>query len=572
MTIGNFITYTGIWLYPPFALLTWVIMQSIAEDWGISMTVVYLCTAIIPLIFPITMTATNRDRQCRGQTDFSLKATLGLSEKDEKHSKAYIDAAYPKAPLNYSSPVPTGLIVGKQGKKYIYCPIEKDGINAFCVGTPGSGKSVLLLSWIYSMMYRQEIADAAKVKVSGRQWNTFLVDIKGELFEKLLQIKSAEYHAEDYPEFHVVQPSNRNSYGWDVFYRVHKKGVTETEIIKAVSDIADALVVATGDNPYFSDNAKKVLSGILYFAVKSDWEFVPTIQKLMQTNFGELLTQIVADAEERHMGIVVSKLKNFTDKEGNESIQDIESTLKSYLEVFSYPDIEYCMYHNPNKTSPAALNDGITNMDLAIEEAMLEAYRPIFRLVTMQVLRHAESEFKEDDDRYTCLILDEAARVAGSQNDGLDSAMATLRNRHTALICLYQSISQFKDIYPEQKAMTLLNLCELKIFLSGSGDKDTADYVSGMAGEYESTSMSYKKKGAFGGKSDGSYSQNRRPIVENSDLLKLREKGEVIAFIYGHYVRCKKMRYFEDSLLKPILEKHKKERQKEGRKPEKSGD
>ena len=87
--------------------------------------------------------------------------------------------------------------------------------------------------------------------------------------------------------------------------------------------------------------------------------------------------------------------------------------------------------------------------------------------------------------------------------------------------------------------MTLLNLCELKIFLSGSGDKDTADYVSGMAGEYESTSMSYKKKGAFGGKSDGSYSQNRRPIVENSDLLKLREKGEVIAFIYGHYVRCK---------------------------------
>lgn len=121
------------------------------------------------------------------------------------------------------------------------------------------------------------------------------------------------------------------------------------------------------------------------------------------------------------------------------------------------------MYHNPNKTSPAALNDGITNLDLAIEEAMLEAYRPIFRLVTMQVLRHAESEFKEDDDRYTCLILDEAGRINNVQ--GLESSMATLRNRHTALICLYQSISQFKDIYPEQKAMTLLNLCELKIFL-----------------------------------------------------------------------------------------------------------
>lgn len=567
MTPKNFITYTGIWLYPPFELLTWVIVQAIAEDWGISSYTCYLITAIFPLIFPITMTITNNDRKKRGQTDFSLKATLGLSEKDEKHTKAYRDAAYPKAPENYSFPYPTGLIVGKQGKKYVSCPVIKDGINGFCVGTPGSGKSVLLLSWIYSMIFRNEIADAAKAKGTGRHWNTFLVDIKGELFEKLLQIKSADYHAEKYPQFHVVQPSNRNSYGWDVFYRIRKKGVSETEIIKAVSDIADALVVATGDNPYFSDNAKKILSGILYYAVKQGWEFVPTIQKLMRTDFSQLLTEIVTGAEEQHYGIVLDKLKCFTGKEDNESIQDIESTLKSYLEVFSYPDIEYCMYTNPNKTSPAALNDGITNMDLAIEESMLEAYRPIFRLVTMQVLRHAESEFKEDDDRYTCLIFDEAARIG--QINGLDAAMSTLRSRHTALICLYQSISQFKDIYPEQKAMTLLNLCELKIFLSGSGDKDTCDYVSGMVGEYESTTMSYKRKGAFGGKSDGNYSTNRRPIIENRDLMELREKNEVIAFIYGHYVRCKKMRYFEDDYLKPILEKHK---NKKGVNPEKTGD
>ena len=102
-------------------------MQSIAEDWGIPMTVVYLCTAIIPLIFPITMTATNRDRQRRGQTDFSLKATLGLSEKDEKHSKAYLDAAYPKAPQNYTMDIPSGLIVGKQGN------VEKGFINGIGV-------------------------------------------------------------------------------------------------------------------------------------------------------------------------------------------------------------------------------------------------------------------------------------------------------------------------------------------------------------------------------------------------------------------------------------------------------
>ena len=175
----------------------------------------------------------------------------------------------------------------------------------------------------------------------------------------------------------------------------------------------------------------------------------------------------------------------------------------------------------------------------------------------MQMLRHCEAAFKEDDDRYTCLIFDEAARIG--KINGLDAAMATLRSRHTSLICLYQSISQFRDIYPEQKAMTLLNLCELKIFLSGAGDKDTSEYVSGMVGQYDVTKMSYKTRGVFGGKSDGQYSTERRDIVETKDLMELREKGEAIAFIYGHYVRVKKLRYFEDSLLAPIIEKHKNE-------------
>jgi type IV secretory pathway TraG/TraD family ATPase VirD4 len=67
--------------------------------------------------------------------------------------------------------------------------------------------------------------------------------------------------------------------------------------------------------------------------------------------------------------------------------------------------------------------------------------------------------------------------------------------------------------------------------------------------------MSYKRKGAFGGKSDANYSTERRPIVEARDMMALREKGEAIAFIYGHYVRCKKIRYFEDAFIAPILKK-----------------
>lgn len=552
MNAKNFIPYTGIFTYPFFAGLFYFILQNVTSDITIADSIQFAITFILPIVFPIIITITNKKREARGQTDFSFASVYGLGDKDPKQSKEYRNATYPEPPKQYRSHIPKGFVLGRYKGNYVYSPIEKDGVNCFCVGTPGSGKSVLLLSWIYSMIYREEIAQKGHTK-SGKHYNFFLVDIKGELFEKILGIKGKEYSAEKYQEFQVVQPSNRFSYGWDVFYRIRGKA-TETQIIKAITDIADALVVAgENDSPYFSDNAKKILSGILYYYVKQGAEFLPIVQKIMRRNLDKLLASIVKDAEEKHMGLFLDKLKGFVGKGTNESIADVETTMKTYLEVFSYPDVQWCLHHNPYKTSPKVLSDGNTNLDLAIEEGMLSAYQPLFRLITMQVLRHCESEFHEDDERYTCIVFDEAARIGNIS--GLDAAMSTLRSKHTALICLFQSIAQFKDIYPLEKANTLLNLCELKIFLSG--DKDTTEYVSAMVGDYEATKMSYQRKGFFGGKSNGNYSQERRPIVDGKTMMELREKGEMIAFIYGHYVRCKKLRYFEDSYIAPILNKRK---------------
>ena len=556
MKIKNIIWFTGLWFYPPLALIFHYIIYESEINIPLHPILKIAFAYILPLIVPIIITVTNIERQQRGQTDFSFAATYGLAAKDERHSKAYLDAAYPDIPAQYASKIPTGLVLGKHKGKYAYCPIDKDGINGFVVGTPGSGKSVLLLGWLYSMMFRNEIAKKGHGK-PGKPYNYFLVDIKGELFERLLGIKAQDYKAKEHKDFQVIAPAVESSYGYDVFYKIHREDATETEIIKAVTDIADALVVATGDNPYFSDNAKKILSGVLYYFAKQGYDFLPIIQTLMRTGLDELLTAIVADAENQNMGVVLDKLKGFVGKSDNESVADIETTLKSYLEVFSYPELQWTLHGNPNKTSPAALNDGTTNLDLAIHESMLVTYQPFFRLVTMQILRHCESEFKEEDDRYTMLIVDEAARVGKLM--GLSAAMSTLRSKHTALVCLFQSISQFKDIYPKDKAQTLLNLCELKLFLSGSGDKDTTDYVSGMVGQYDVTKMAYKRKGVFGGKSDGNYSSERRAVVEARDMMELRERGEAIAFVYGHYIRCKKLRYFEDSYIAPILKRRQQE-------------
>ena len=555
MNLKNFLWYTGIWTYPPLVALVKLIVKALE----LSIPTVWQCVIVwgLPLLYPIIITWTNVERQQRGQTDFSFAATYGLAAKDEKHSKAYLEAAYPDIPAQYASKIPKDIVVGKHKGKYAYCPLIKGSLpNGMILGTPGSGKSVLLLGWLYSLLFRNEIARKGHGE-PGSFYNFFIVDIKGELYEKLLGIRAEDYKATEHPDFHVIAPAVKDSFGYDVFYKLRGENVSETEIIKAVTDIADALIIATGDNPYFSDNAKKILEGVILWGYSLGYEFLPIIQTLMSANLDELLTAIVADAEQQNMGIVLQKLKSFVGKSDNESVADIETTLKTYLEIFSYPELQWVLHDNPNKTSPRVLNDGKTSLDLAIHESMLVPYMGFFRLVSLQILRHCESELKEGQERKTLLLWDEFPRCGEIPH--IENSLATLRSKNCGIVMFGQSVSQLKMVYPREKAQTLLNLCELKMFLSGSGDKDTTDYVSGMVGDYTTDRMSYKRKGFMGEKSDGNYSPERRPIVEARDMMELRERGEAIAFVYGHYIRCKKLRYFEDPFIAPILKRRQEE-------------
>lgn len=539
MKFTNFIFYTGLWLYLVIVAIEFLIIQELGVS-ADSEPIVYMLMLIIPVILPVEITLVNRKREKAGHTDFGLMDALGKRKITEHETKEYMESAYPEIPSKYLSDVQYDLVIGKIGKKYIRVPIIRDGLNGFILGNVGSSKTTLLIGWLLSKLY------LAKRSQGSLKWNFFVVDIKGEIYQKLLKIQG-KYRAEDNHKIQVVQPSNHASWGWDVFYRIHKSSVTETEKLKAVTDIADALVQETGNNSYFYDNAKKILSGILYHYINQGYEFIPIVQMITRNNLDDLIERVVLEAEEQGEGIVLDKLKGFTGKQGNESIQDIQSTLLTYLDVFSYPDVIWALQLNPKKTSPSALDDGETNLDLAIEQGMLRTYQTLFRLITMQVLRHAEANFHETDERNTLIICDEASKIGRVED--LDGCMATLRSKHTGILLLFQSMHQFLDIYKQEKAYTILALCELKLFLSGDGDRETIEYVSTMAGEYKTARQNYDKKGIANSANDVKYSDEYRKIVNAESMMELREKKEAIAFIYGKYLRFKKFIYFEDKTL-----------------------
>ncbi len=96
MKLKNFIWYTGLWLYPVTTWLCYFVCLELDKYFVIPGLVRLLIAYALPLLPPIIVTITNRERQQRDQTDFSFAATYGLGDKDEKQSKAYHDAVYPE--------------------------------------------------------------------------------------------------------------------------------------------------------------------------------------------------------------------------------------------------------------------------------------------------------------------------------------------------------------------------------------------------------------------------------------------------------------------------------------------
>lgn len=78
-------------------------------------------------------------------------------------------------------------------------------------------------------------------------------------------------------------------------------------------------------------------------------DFISIIQLICRSNLYELLSEIVEFAKDFENSIVIDKLKSFVGKDDNESLQDVEATMKQCLDVFSYPDIIYCFQTNPKK-------------------------------------------------------------------------------------------------------------------------------------------------------------------------------------------------------------------------------
>lgn len=516
--IYNILAFTGLWLVPPIFIITRQTFPRVETK-----------TLIIICLILVAWTSFNNfwSIACEGKQLDEIGIGDGLVPDTglKKESAQKRVAMYPKVPPELLSSEPEGIILGKYKNRYVRISL-KDVYHYCILGGSGSGKtSTVLLDTLL-----------ANFATGRNDFQTFCIDIKGEINHK-----STFAYDENVL---VVNPSDRTSIGWDVYYRLHDNPNPDL-IIEAVEEVSQALIISTNPkDSFFVENARTMFTGLLVYYFNQGESFIDSVNKILESEIKSLISEIIKSSEPSDLHY--KYLAKFEGKDA-ESVEDCMVELTTSLSVFSKSDIRFCFRDNYQKASPYSFKEG-KSIFLAIPEHMLESYKAIMRLCTVQTLKELERR-SEEETKPILLIIDEFARIG--RMEGIFNALATLRSKKVMVMLAFQSLAQCEVIYSKEETRVLMENCRVKLLCECS-DNESSRTISGWCGKYRD-----KKETLNGGKNrHKSYTYEDKPIVEPDDLITLVKKEEEILVISGvGYLRPKKCYYFKDPKLKTLADK-----------------
>ena len=518
------VALTGLWLALPLYLIIPHTIPSISSKQIMIINIALIAWVTLNNLWGLACEGKRLDEMCIGD---GLIPETGL-QKESTQKKI---ATYPKVPKKYLNKEPEGVILGTYKNQYVRIPTQE--IYHYCViGGSRSGKtSTVLLDTL--------LANFATKK---NDFLTYAIDIKGEL-----HIKSSYSHS---PDIMVVNPTDQTTAGWDVYYRL-RDNPSDDLIIEVMQEVASALIISTSkSDSFFVNNAQDMFVGMLLYFYQQGENFIDSVNKILESEIKYLIGEIIKSSEPSDLHY--KYLAKFDGKDA-ESVEDCMVELTTNLSVFgSKSDIKYCFRDNPIKASPFTFKEN-KSVFLAIPEHMLESYKAILRLCTVQTLKEMErrpdASGKEVKNKPMIILIDEFARLG--RMEGIFNALATLASKKISVILAFQSLAQCEVIYSKEETRVLMDNCRVKVICEVS-DPQSAKAVQDWCGKYRE-----KKETLSAGKNrHKTYTYEDKDIVQPNDLITLVNQEEVILIISGvGYLRPKKCYYFKDSQISKLAQK-----------------
>ncbi len=487
--------FTGL-LYPAIALV-------LQEMLGSKLS---LGTWLLAWLLCFYFCAQNMTRMFKRDPSFKLWKVLFNLARGATGNKE----TNPDIHADFVADKPEGHPVGKQKDKWIRFS-DDYFYHSLTVGGSGSGKT------------QSQVLPLIKCT----KLPSFIVDIKGELYEKAGKEGDK-----------VFNPADPNAYGYDPF-----AFVSSDSMVLDINTIAAALIP---DNPEAKDEfwtleARSLLGGMLLFLFKKGLTFTEAMREIQSQNVADFVDVAVAEGDPD----VCVLLGHFSGMADN-TLSGVMATVSSKTMVFaSDPDLMRCF----NKTgddciSPDDLMNG-RNIYLCIPEARLEVYKHATQLMIGQFLKYFE-KMPDGHEPKVNFILDEFFRLG--KLSSVQMGAATLRSKGVRLHLICQSNSQIETLYGKLGAKTLYDNMQVKICLSAS-DPETQDYFSKLAGTWdrEKKSFSSNQSGmaGFGRDSNGvSVSTEEKRVIKPEEIGRLSATNEALVFTPKGWGRVQKQFFY----------------------------
>lgn len=411
----------------------------------------------------------------------------------------------------------SGMVFGKSKGQYVTKKEQIDG-HALVIGGIGSGKSSgiaipTLMAW---------------------KSRAFVIDIKGELYEKTKRVRGEEF-------IKVFNPLDENAFGYNPFYVLKNTD----DICTTVKEIAQSIIPLPAEvkEPMWILNAQDFLTGAIIYYYNQDKNFAETMIAIKSKSPKNLVAEIM-ESEDQESIIYMSTFADMAD----ETLSGIYTEVSVKITPFATnKNLIRVLGSNENNITPNDLENGF-DVFIGIEEYLLEQWKPLLTMIVNQFCKFFERR-KNDNNKPILFLLDEFPRLG--RIDSVVTGLTTLRSKKIEIMLYIQNKSQLEEKYGKEQASTIVENCPYKAMLM-AGDTETRKWCSDLVGTYEkekiSTSINADNFGM--GKGSGvSKTTEEKKIIKPEEFGYLAKENKLVYIDPTGYAKIDKIQYWNDKVF-----------------------
>lgn len=499
-------------------------------DWE-HLKLAFAVVGIILLIILFVVVKGRFDSRNHDDRNFSVseKGTYGTAAYlPEKQAKRLLTADNEHSLLAVSRIFGSedGIILGTFSNGHIVTKraIEKENMNMFVCGTPGSGKSY--------MFVRPFIAQCVR-----REESFVCTDPSGELLETMGgYAKACGYKVK---VFNLVDPEKSDS--WNVTGEV---GINQMHAQIAVSTIIKNTLEGERPDPFWDNGEKNLLKALLLY-INSDAytgnKSLGELYKLLASDrFASETLECLKNLPENHP----AKLSYNIYAQATESVQQsFASGLATRLQIFQSEAIRnMTAFDDIDLTAPGKEKCAyfIVMSDQDSTYQLLSSL--FFSFLFIKLADYGKTCKGQSLPVHVNMVLDELPSIGNIPD--LGRKLATVRKYGVNVIPIIQLISQLDNRYSPAERDEIIGCCDTQIWL-GSNDIASAEVLSERSGTMTVDVSSKMEKAELLPEVRLTSSVGKRPVLTVDEVLRLPLDEEIIVLRGQNILKLKKYKFHD---------------------------